>query len=121
MKVVRNTEHEVGANESATGTAHLGRVLKRGEDGSMGVAVVRFEDGARTFWHVHPGEQILYVIEGECRIGNADGEQAVLRVGDCVHIPAGEKHWHGATPGNNMAHISVTTIGAPQWLEPVED
>jgi hypothetical protein len=32
-------------------------------------------------------------------------------VGDVVHIPAEEKHWHGATPDSAFSHIALTTKG----------
>jgi len=121
MKVVRVAERMPQGNESVTGKGHLDRILSRGVDSTMGVAMVYFEDGARTYWHVHPGEQILYIIEGEARIGNDRGEETIAHPGDTIHIPAGERHWHGATPGNSMAHISITNVGAPEWQEPVED
>jgi quercetin dioxygenase-like cupin family protein len=33
-------------------------------------------------------------------------------VGDVVFAPAGERHWHGAQPGQSFAHITVTKKGA---------
>lgn len=29
-------------------------------------------------------------------------------VGDVVHIPAGETHWHGATSNTVMAHTAIS-------------
>ena len=31
-----------------------------------------------------------------------------MRVGDVVHTPSDEWHWHGASPDDSMSHISVT-------------
>lgn len=84
------------------------------------LTVVHFENGARTNWHIHPGEQVLYVLEGEGRVGT-ETEQAALKPGDAVYAPAGEKHWHGAVPGHSMTHLSITTGGPPRWLEPPDD
>jgi len=30
----------------------------------------------------------------------------VIRKGDVIWIPAGVKHWHGATPTTTMTHIA---------------
>ncbi|EPT7056129.1 hypothetical protein ACVR2G_004077 [Cronobacter sakazakii] len=48
----------------------------------------------------------------------------IINPGDVVWIPAGVKHWHGATDTTGMSHIAVTYLqdgkGA-DWLEPVSD
>lgn len=31
-----------------------------------------------------------------------------LRVGDVVHIPAGETHWHGGGSETVMAHMAIS-------------
>ena len=85
----------------------------------MSVSLVRFEDGARTNWHVHPGEQLLYILEGKGRAGT-EGQEMVVKPGDLIYSPPGERHWHGAMPGQAMAHLSVTTVGAPEWFEAPE-
>ena len=82
--------------------------------------IVRFTDGARTHWHVHPGEQVLYILEGEGRVGT-EHEEVQVAAGDVVYTPPGEKHWHGAMPGSSMTHISITTVGAPEWFEAPEE
>jgi quercetin dioxygenase-like cupin family protein len=71
------------------------------------VNLVRFSPGARTAWHSHVLGQSLYVTEG---IGYVQtrGESAVaIRVGDVVFTPAGEEHWHGASPDHFMSHYSI--------------
>lgn len=35
----------------------------------VGSAVVTFEPGARSYWHIHPIGQVLYILEGEGRSG----------------------------------------------------
>ena len=121
MKFVPEAERGHGVNEQVTGTVHLERIMSMQEKEGVQLALVRFEDGALTHWHTHPGEQILYVVEGQCRFGNEGGEKLVAQVGDAIHIPPGEKHWHDAVAGNSMAHLSVTTVGGPNWMEPVSD
>jgi quercetin dioxygenase-like cupin family protein len=73
---------------------------------------VTFEQGARTFWHVHRGEHVLYFLEGHGRV-QLRGEPAVDAVtGDVVHISPGTEHWHGAHPdeAHRMRHLAVTLL-----------
>src|ERR671932_279131 len=94
-----------GAPTSFTGTTSY-QTVAAAEAGPVQVIRVTFEQGARTFWHVHSGEQVL-------------GERAVDAVtGDVVHIPPGTEHWHGAHPdeAHRMRHLAVT-FGAVTWLE----
>lgn len=84
------------------------------------VTNVFFEPGARTHWHTHEIAQVLYVLVGEGRVQSRDGTGSALTAGDTVHIPAGEEHWHGASPGSYVIHLAVS-VGATRWLEPVGD
>jgi quercetin dioxygenase-like cupin family protein len=119
MKVVRGGEVEAEPGTTFTGEARLARLLAAQRPGGVAVSLVRFEDGARTKWHAHPGEQILYILEGEGRVGT-EADETRLMPGDVVYAAPGERHWHGALPGRSMAHLSVTTVGSPQWFEAPE-
>ena len=47
-----------------------------------------------------------------------------LRAGDCVTIPAGVKHWHGAAPDSWFSHLAIEVPGedsSNEWLEPVDE
>jgi quercetin dioxygenase-like cupin family protein len=81
---------------------------------------VFFEPGARTHWHTHEVAQVLYVLAGEGRVQSRDGSGFALTAGDTVHIPAGEEHWHGASPASYLLHLAVS-VGQTRWLEPVGD
>lgn len=39
-------------------------------------------------------------------------ETRTVTVGDVIHIPAGERHWHGATDDSDFAHIVITRAGS---------
>jgi 4-carboxymuconolactone decarboxylase len=85
---------------------------------------VTFEPGARTAWHSHPGGQILIVTAGTGRVQRWGGPIEEIRPGDVVRIPAGQKHWHGASPQASMTHIAITELRdgtSVQWLEKVSD
>ena len=32
--------------------------------------------------------------------------------GTTIHVPAGEKHWHGATADSSFSHITLTAAGS---------
>ena len=85
---------------------------------------VTFEPGARTAWHSHPRGQILIVTAGTGRVQRWGDPIEEIRAGDVVRIPAGQKHWHGASPQASMTHIAITERldGATvQWMEKVSD
>jgi len=85
---------------------------------------VTFEPGARTAWHSHPRGQILIVTAGTGRVQRWGDPVGEIRSGDVVRIPAGEKHWHGASPHTSMTHIAITEHRdgtRVQWMEMVSD
>lgn len=82
------------------------------------VLMVRFARGGRTFWHSHPGGQVLHVIEGRGRVQSEGAPAAEVGPGDTVVSGPGEKHWHGAAGGGEMAHLAVS-LGRTDWAEEV--
>ncbi|HET8777166.1 MAG TPA: cupin domain-containing protein [Candidatus Limnocylindria bacterium] len=83
-------------------------------DGS--VLLVSFPAGVRTHWHSHPGGQFLYITEGSGRVGTRDGEVVHVGIGDLVHAPPGEEHWHGGAEEAGVTHLAVS-LGATEWKE----
>ena len=78
---------------------------------------VNFSPGARNKFHSHSSDQVLIITAGTGIVATEQGETMVT-VGDLVHIPAGEKHWHGATKESPFSHISLTQLGSTgQQLE----
>ena len=120
MQVIRGSAAPSRQGTTFTGDVTLTSLLGAAEPGGISVASVHFEDGARTNWHEHPGEQVLYILDGQARAGTADGEVRASP-GDIIHLPANQRHWHGAVAGGSMTHLSITTIGPPTWYEAPED
>ena len=87
----------------------------------VGVYRVTFSDGGRTNWHRHSGPQWLFVVEGRVRVQAEGGGPQDLDVGDAVVMAPGERHWHGAVPGNSGTHIAVNVNAATDWMESVSD
>lgn len=107
-------EWSPGSAETFTGKV-WSTPMSRNSDRPVTVIGVLFEPGARTFWHSHPEGQVLYVASGAGRVGDAHGEIKEISAGDVIYTPAGESHWHGASPKSHMMHLSVTSGGATAW------
>lgn len=79
--------------------------------GYLNMAIVNFSKGAKTKFHTHTSDQALIVTAGKGIVATEQAEKSV-RPGDIVFIPAGEKHWHGATNDSGFSHIYVLATGS---------
>ena len=70
--------------------------------------VVNFSKGARNKLHTHTTDQVLIVTAGTGIVAT-DKEEVIVGVGDIIHFPAGEKHWHGATKDSEFSHIYIVS------------
>lgn len=86
-------------------------IVPSGESENYNCSIVNFTKGSTTGWHIHDCDQILVVTSGEGVVATED-EEIGIKVGDVVHIKAGEKHWHGARADTTMGHITVTAVGS---------
>ena len=89
---------------------------------------VTFEPGCRNNWHIHHaaqgGGQMLICVAGTGWYQEWDKPAQQLHPGDVVNIPAGVKHWHGATADSWFSHLALAVPGtneSNEWLEPVDD
>ena len=107
-----------------TGTVWIDRIIQAPAPARVRALRVSFAPGARTAWHTHPLGQTLHVLSG-LGLFQTSGEPAVLiRPGDTLWIPPGEKHWHGAAPATTMVHLAIQEggeAGETTWLEQVSD
>ncbi len=113
-----------GPAENFTGAARIDPLFDPNEVANAGAAYVTFEPGARTAWHMHPRGQRLVVTAGVGRVQRWQGPLDEIRPGDVVWIPAGVKHWHGASPTTAMTHIAIQEAlngSVVTWLEKVGD
>lgn len=123
--------HPAGSRPSAaanpdyfTGTVRMDPLISPAGPSRLNGLSVTFEPGARTHWHTHPVGQNLIITAGLGRAQVAGGPIQILRPGDTVWFPPGEKHWHGAAPDCAMTHIALQEEvdgSAADWLEPVTD
>ena len=113
-----------GPSEWFTGTVRVDPLFEAHPPARVLGATVTFEPGARTAWHTHPLGQTLIVTAGLGWTQRWGGPIEEIRPGDVVWIPAGEKHWHGASPATAMTHIAVQEQldgKAVEWMEKVSD
>jgi len=107
-----------------TGDVRVERLFEAVDASHSSGGFVTFAPGARTAWHSHPAGQILIVTTGTGRVQVWGQQVEEIRAGDVVRIPAGVKHWHGASPGASMTHLGITEVrdgAAVQWMEKVSD
>ncbi len=110
--------------EYFTGTVWLETIIEAPPPARIRAARVTFEPGGRTFWHTHPLGQTLYVVSGIGLVQSWGEAAQVIRPGDVVWIPPGEKHWHGAGPDKAMTHVALQEACdglTVEWLEAVSD
>jgi 4-carboxymuconolactone decarboxylase len=110
--------------QNFTGRAQVEMLFEARDPSHASGGLVTFEPGARTAWHTHPRGQILIVTTGVGRVQRWGDPIEEVREGDVVRIPAGQKHWHGASPQTSMTHIAISEHRygtAVLWLEKVTD
>ena len=92
------------------------------------LANVTFEPGCRNNWHIHHadngGGQILVCVAGRGYYQEWGKDATLMKPGDCINIPAGVKHWHGAAPDSWFSHLAIEVPGengSNEWLEALDD
>ena len=110
--------------QNFTGSAQVEMLFEAVNPSDASGGTVTFGPGARTAWHAHPRGQILIVTAGVGRVQRWGDPIEEVGAGDVVRVPAGQKHWHGASPYASMTHIAISEQqdGATvQWMEPVSE
>src|SRR6266576_5183620 len=124
VKISGSQPSQKGPPEYFTGTVRIDPLVQTDDPArALGVSVT-FEPGARTAWHTHPLGQTLIVTSGCGLVQSWGGPIRVIRPGDVVSCPPGEKHWHGAAPTTAMTHIAIQEElngKVVDWMEKVTD
>ena len=110
--------------DNFTGQARVEMLFEAVDLSHVSGGYVTFEPRARTAWHSHPRGQILIVTAGTGRVQLWGGPIEEIRAGDVARIPAGQKHWHGASPQSAMTHLAVSEHRdgtSVEWMEEVTD
>jgi len=112
------------ATEKFTGTTHAQMLTVNGANFDAISYNVTFAPGSRTYWHSHPGGQILYCTSGEGCYQEKGKPIQHLKVGDVVEIKPDIIHWHGAAPNSEFVHLGISTQlskGPATWYGAVTD
>lgn len=110
-------------NNNFKGNAYLKTLMEADSINPTSVGNVSFEPGARTKWHLHPGGQILLVIEGVGYYQEKGKGKQILRKGDVIKCPPNLPHWHGASADTAFVQVAITNrhLGETVWLHEVSD
>lgn len=94
----------------------------------VGIFNVTFEPKCHNNWHIHHadkgGGQILVCVAGRGYYQEWGKDAIEMNPGDCINIPSGVKHWHGAAPDSWFSHLAIevpSENGSNEWLEAVSD
>jgi quercetin dioxygenase-like cupin family protein len=82
--------------------------------------IVELDSGARSSRHTHPGEEIVYVLEGAPLEYEVEGKPTVtLKPGDVLFIPAGTAHAARNVGNRRGAELATYIVvkGAPLLSE----
>ena len=84
---------------------------------SIHLHVLNFAKGARTKFHTHNQEQMIIGYTGIGIQATEEG-MSVVKAGDVIYFPAGEKHWHGASNESDFTQLSIFSGGREtHWIE----
>lgn len=113
MKVVRPSEvpEEDAASPLFIGSVSRQSLVTAAMSGDYNLGMINFAVGARNKFHRHSHDQVLFITYGTGIVAT-DQQEVEVHSGELILIPAGEKHWHGATPTSAMCHISLTAAGS---------
>lgn len=87
----------------------------------MDVSRRQFAPGARMYWHVHSGGQLIMNETGMAIVQERGQPPHRLGPGESLFTPPNVPHWHGATATQPATLISVGFPGQTTWLEEVTD
>jgi len=127
VKIVssRDRKSRKGEADYFTGNVWVDEIAVGAEPSRVRLYRVSFEPGAHTAWHTHPLGQVLHVLTGLGLVQKNGEPVKEIHQGDTVMIAPGERHWHGAAPGNTMVHLALQEVDdkgvGVTWLEKVTD
>ena len=112
MNVIRisDIEAEESTNKIFRGKVSIQNIIGESTKDEIRVNGVNFSPGAVNVFHTHTSDQILYVTEGVGIVATENEEVKVIP-GTIIFIPAGERHWHGATKDTAFSHIAIMRRG----------
>jgi acetyl esterase/lipase/quercetin dioxygenase-like cupin family protein len=114
---------ELSTTKNHTGNVWLKELSAGDSTFEYAIAVATFDPDAKLDWHMHPGGQILLIMEGVGYYQERGKPIQIVHKGNVIKCLPGVEHWHGATPNGGFTYLATTPIqkGKTVWLEPVSD
>ncbi len=82
---------------------------------------LRYEAGARSYWHVHDGSLVLLIEQGRGRVQIKGQPIRDFGPGEPIYLPANVPHWHGAAPKEGLTWVALSVGSKVTWMNPVSD
>ena len=82
---------------------------------------LKYEAGARSFWHAHDGDLVLLVEQGRGRAQVKGQKIREFGPGEPIYLPANVPHWHGAAPKEGLTWIALSVNRNATVMNPVTD
>jgi quercetin dioxygenase-like cupin family protein len=128
---IRDTAPDSSMLHYFVGSVEIKKLITEATSKEVETYVVTFSNGARTKLHYHETDQVLIATKGkgvvvlQGKVSMEDDnivrvsmdEAHVMNEGDYVCVPAHVWHWHGATKGEDFAHLQIKKPGKTTWLE----
>ena len=111
-----------GPATTFTGDVWVGLLVENDPTFNCVLGQVTFSPGARSFWHSHPGGQILWITDGVGYYQEKGQPVRIMRKGDVIKCAPGIQHWHGASADSWLIHAALTPNmekGDVDWLHQV--
>ena len=82
-------------------------------------ARLRYDAGARSYWHVHDGALVLLIEQGRGRYQIKGQPIREFGPGEAIVLPANIPHWHGASAKEGLTWVVLSVGRNVKWMEPV--
>lgn len=114
---------ELSTTKNHTGNVWLTELSAGDSTFDYAIAVATFDPGAKLDWHIHPGGQILLILDGTGYYQERGKPVQIVHKGDVIKCAPGVEHWHGASPTTGFTYLATTPTqkGKTIWLEPVSE
>ncbi len=108
MKIIKPSEipKEVQHQPLFIGESVMQSLIDKGMSKDFWSCLRSWPAGARAKFHSHSSDQLIFVTEGKGSMATEEGIE-IVHPGEIVFIPAGEKHWHGATKDSAVSYIQI--------------
>ena len=113
MEIIRISDvkgEEINDSRLFVGSVNFKNLIDEKVSERYWVFSADFEPGHRSVVHTHNTEQLLYFTAGKGIVGT-ESEEHEVTAGTLIFIPAGQRHYHGATGTTSCSHLAILLEG----------